>query len=88
MDDWTKEEKRHVLDVVDRMEDELKDLGSAVFGDERSGVDGLIKDMRYVRTFIVKWDRREFAVKWLAALVGSNIFLTILGFIFTLVIGG
>ena len=81
-------EIKEVLDKLDHMQGDVQELSDAVFGDTKGVADGLIKDMRSVREFIVKWDKREFAIKWLAALVCSNIFLTLLGFLFTLMFGG
>lgn len=77
-----------VLERLDEAEDNIKELGDAVFGDDKNVADGLIKDMRYVRNFIIKWDKREYAWKLVVTLLGSNLVLTILGYFLTLLIGG
>lgn len=83
-----KDEVREVIRKLDSMEDNVKEMSDAVFGDKRGVADGLIKDMRHVRDFILKWDKREYAWKVIIAILGSNLLLTILGFVFTLIVGG
>lgn len=76
------------IETLNRIEQEVKDLADAVYGNDREGRDGLIKDMKVVHVFILKWDKREYLVRWIALLLGSNLFLTILGFAFMLLTGG
>jgi hypothetical protein len=44
--------------------------------------------MKVVHTFILKWDKREYTVRAFFILVTSNLVLTVLGLIFTFLVGG
>jgi hypothetical protein len=71
-------EKQQLLEAVDRIESQLEQLDDAVFGDERQGRDGLIRDMKVVHAFILKWDKREYTVRAIILLLSSNLILTLL----------
>jgi hypothetical protein len=75
---WTDMEKQQLLEAVDRIESQLEQLDDAVFGDERQGRDGLIRDMKVVHAFILKWDKREYTVRAIILLLSSNLILTLL----------
>jgi hypothetical protein len=85
---WTDMEKQEVLQALARIEKQQSELDDAVFGDDRQGRDGLIKDMKVVHAFILRWDKREYAVRAVVLLLGSNLVLTLLSLLFTFVIGG
>ena len=85
---WTDVEKREALEALNRIEATVEELDDAVFGDERQGREGLVKDMKVVHAFMLKWDKREYTVRVFFALISANIVLTILGFILTLLLGG
>jgi hypothetical protein len=85
---WSDVEKEEVLKAIRRMETTLDELDDAVFGDDRQGREGLVKDMKVVHAFILKWDKREYAVRALFALLTTNLIVTLLTLVFTFVIGG
>jgi hypothetical protein len=75
---WTDMEKEQVLAAVTRIERQLDGLDDAVFGDDRQGRDGLIKDMKVVHAFILKWEKREYTIRAVILLLSSNLVLTLL----------
>lgn len=85
---WTEEEKLIVLDKLRNIERGISDLDDAVFGDDRQGREGLIRDMKVVHAFILKWEKREYTVRAVFILLTSNLVITILTLILTFVIGG
>jgi hypothetical protein len=85
---WTDEEKREVMDALRRIENTVSELDDAVFGDDRQGREGLVKDMKVVHAFILKWEKREYTVRAFFILMTSNLIITLLTLIFTFVIGG
>lgn len=80
-------EKNEVLDAVREIKATISDLDDAVFGNERQGKEGLIKDMKIVHAFILKWEKREYAMRVGMMIVSSNLLLTVLSLIFTFLVG-
>jgi hypothetical protein len=75
---WTDMEKEQVIGAVTRIEKQINDLDDAVFGDDRQGRDGLIRDMKVVHAFILKWEKREYTIRAVILLLSSNLVLTLL----------
>jgi hypothetical protein len=63
-------------------------IEQAVFGDTRINHAGLVEDMKLVKEFMLKWDKREYAWKLIFTVMGSNLLLTILSVVLSLWIGG
>ncbi len=85
---WSDEEKLEVMDALRRIEKTVSELDDAVFGDDRQGREGLVKDMKVVHAFILKWEKREYTIRAFFILMTSNLVITLLTLIFTFVIGG
>jgi hypothetical protein len=66
----------------------VKRIELVIYGDATIDHEGLVEAMKTVKAFMLRWDKREYAWKVVFAALGSNLVLTVLTAVLTLVLGG
>lgn len=69
------------------LEDNQEEVYVVLYGNERTNVTGVVAYIKRMLEHMEKWDRREYFARAIIALLASNLFLSILTILIT-VVGG
>jgi hypothetical protein len=75
-DEITLEDWKQALEAWHKVENTVNELDDVVRGDPARNIRGLIRDMEVVNAFILKWEKREYAIRLVMGLLSANILLT------------
>ncbi len=78
---FTKEEVEQAIAAWERVRDTVDELDDVVRGDSGRNIRGLIKDMEVVNAFILKWEKREYAIRLVLGLLSANLVVTALAIV-------